>query len=174
MSWQHHVQLAGHPPTTTTILVGHGLLGRVAEWVNDLAELGLLVTDANVAAAGHANSAARALGLDSSRIRVLPAGEPHKRWAAVQSLLDAAIECGLDRRAVWVALGGGVVGDVTGFAASIYLRGTRLIQVPTTLLAMVDASIGGKTGIDLLQGKNLVGSFLHPQLVVADLSHLDT
>jgi 3-dehydroquinate synthase len=98
----------------------------------------------------------------------IPDGEENKTLATVSNLYDQFLEQGLDRRSVVLALGGGVTGDVTGFAAATYMRGIRLIQVPTTLLAMVDASIGGKTGVDLPQGKNLVGAFKQPTAVVID------
>jgi shikimate kinase / 3-dehydroquinate synthase len=108
-------------------------------------------------------------------IRVtLPAGERHKTLASVSTIWDAALGAGIDRDAVVLAFGGGVVGDLAGFAASALLRGIRVIQVPTTLLAMVDASVGGKTGFDHPTGKNLIGAFHQPAAVVADLSHLST
>ncbi|MCX7622420.1 MAG: 3-dehydroquinate synthase [Thermomicrobium sp.] len=98
----------------------------------------------------------------------VPAGERSKNLGVVESLLDRMLECGIERSDVVVALGGGVVGDLAGFAASIVLRGVGLVQVPTTLLAMVDASVGGKTGVDHRFGKNLIGTFYQPHLVVAD------
>ena len=103
-----------------------------------------------------------------------PAGEAHKNLNTVRWLYDAFIAAGLERNSPVVALGGGVVGDTAGFAAATFLRGVPLVQVPTTLLAMVDASIGGKVGVDLPQGKNLVGAFKQPVLVVADPSTLHT
>jgi 3-dehydroquinate synthase len=105
---------------------------------------------------------------------VLSAGEEHKNLAIVSRLWDAFLENGLDRKGTVVALGGGVISDLTGFAASTYLRGIDWIAIPTTLLAMVDASLGGKTGFDLPQGKNLIGSFHPPKLVLADPSLLLT
>jgi len=105
---------------------------------------------------------------------VIPAGEEHKNLETVSRLWKAFLENGLDRKSVVVALGGGVIGDLTGFAASTYMRGIDWIAVPTTLLAMVDASIGGKTGFDLPEGKNLIGSFHPPKLVAADPSLLRT
>lgn len=105
---------------------------------------------------------------------VLPAGEEHKTIRAIESIWDAALAAGLDRRAVILAVGGGVVGDVAGFAAATLLRGVRFVQVPTTLLSMVDASVGGKTAIDRPQGKNLVGAFHQPSAVIADTELLST
>ena len=108
------------------------------------------------------------------RTCTLPPGEEHKRLSTVDTLWEAAIAQGLDRDGVFVAFGGGVVGDLTGFAAATLFRGVRAVQVPTTLLAMVDASVGGKTGFDLPAGKNLVGAFFQPSAVVVDLAHLST
>jgi shikimate kinase / 3-dehydroquinate synthase len=105
---------------------------------------------------------------------VLPAGEAHKTLATVQAMYEELLAAGLDRQGNVVALGGGVVGDVAGFAAATYLRGVNFVQCPTSLLAMVDASVGGKTGVDMPQGKNLVGAFKQPAAVVADLSTLAT
>ncbi len=104
----------------------------------------------------------------------MPDGERHKTLATVGLLAQRMVRLGADRKAVVLALGGGVVGDVAGFLASIYMRGVELVQVPTTLLAQVDASIGGKTGVDLPQGKNLVGAFFHPRAVYVDPAVLAT
>jgi 3-dehydroquinate synthase len=104
----------------------------------------------------------------------LPAGERHKRMSSVESLAQQLATAGADRDGLLIAFGGGVIGDLTGFLAAIYMRGIRYIQVPTTLLAQVDSSIGGKTGANLLAGKNLIGSFHHPQAVLADTDLLRT
>ena len=104
----------------------------------------------------------------------IPDGEEHKTLATVSALYDQFLADGLDRGSGVLALGGGVTGDVAGFAAATYLRGLRFVQVPTTLLGMVDASVGGKTGVDLPQGKNLVGAFKQPAVVVIDPSTLTT
>ena len=104
----------------------------------------------------------------------LPAGEQHKRLRTIESLTEQLARAGADRDALLVALGGGVVGDVTGFLAAIYMRGVPYVQIPTTLLAQVDSSIGGKTGVNLSAGKNLVGSFHHPLAVLADTDLLGT
>jgi len=101
-------------------------------------------------------------------------GEAFKQLATVERLYQQFVEAQLDRRCLIIALGGGVIGDTAGFAAATYLRGLRLIQIPTTLLAQVDASIGGKTGVNLPQGKNLVGAFYQPSLVLIDISTLKT
>lgn len=136
----------------------------------------LVVTDAHVAQAGHLAKAVASLKAAGFHCveHVLPAGEATKSVASLAGLWEAAITAKLDRRAFVVALGGGVVGDLAGFAAASYLRGIDFVQVPTTLLAMVDSAVGGKTGINLPQGKNLVGAFHQPKWVLVDLSVLQT
>jgi len=104
----------------------------------------------------------------------VPAGEQSKSLAQAYNLYTACVNAKLDRHSVIIALGGGVVGDLAGFVAATYLRGIAFVQVPTTLLAQVDSSIGGKTGVDLPQGKTLVGAFHQPSLVVADLDALSS
>jgi 3-dehydroquinate synthase len=104
----------------------------------------------------------------------VPAGEQHKRLATVERLAEEMAQHGADRDSVLLAFGGGVIGDMTGFLAAIYMRGIRYVQVPTTLLAQVDSSIGGKTGVNLAAGKNLAGAFHHPLAVYADTSILST
>ena len=104
----------------------------------------------------------------------LPDGEEFKTWQTLQKIFDALLEHGADRKTVLFALGGGVVGDMTGFAAASYMRGVPFIQVPTTLLAQVDSSVGGKTAINHQLGKNMIGAFYQPQMVVCDLETLDT
>lgn len=105
---------------------------------------------------------------------VLPDGEQYKNWEVLSGILDQLFEFNCERKTTLIALGGGVVGDITGFAASIYQRGIPFIQIPTTLLAQVDSSVGGKTAVNHARGKNMIGAFYQPQLVVADLSTLDT
>lgn len=105
---------------------------------------------------------------------ILPDGEQYKHLTSIQTIYDAALGCRLERSSTLVALGGGVIGDMTGFAAATWLRGINFVQVPTTLLAMVDASIGGKTGVNHPQGKNLIGAFYQPRLVVIDPQTLTT
>ena len=105
---------------------------------------------------------------------VLPDGEAHKDWQTLNLIFDALLTHGCDRRTVLFALGGGVVGDMTGFAAASYMRGVPFVQVPTTLLSQVDSSVGGKTAINHPLGKNMIGAFYQPQLVVCDLATLDT
>ena len=105
---------------------------------------------------------------------VLPASETTKSFAQLEQLLDDILAFGIDRKTTLIALGGGVIGDITGFAASVLLRGIDFIQIPTTLLSQVDSSVGGKTGINTKFGKNLVGAFHQPRLVLADTGSLDT
>ncbi|WP_440107384.1 3-dehydroquinate synthase [Acidovorax sp. BL-A-41-H1] len=104
----------------------------------------------------------------------LPDGEEFKTWESLQKVFDALLSAGCDRKTVLFALGGGVVGDMTGFAAATYMRGVPFVQVPTTLLAQVDSSVGGKTAINHPLGKNMIGAFYQPRLVVCDLSVLST
>lgn len=135
----------------------------------------LVVSDTNVAPiyGDRILKSLRGVGYDASQL-VIPAGEIHKNLETVTSLWRKALQVGLDRKSTIVALGGGVVGDLAGFAAATYMRGCNWIAVPTTLLAMVDASMGGKTGFDLTEGKNLVGAFYPPRLVLADPDVLPT
>jgi 3-dehydroquinate synthase len=109
-----------------------------------------------------------------AQLILMPDGEPSKRLATVEALAEKLARLGADRTAVIVALGGGVVGDVTGLLASLYMRGVELVQIPTTVLAQVDASIGGKTGVNLRAGKNLIGTFYHPRVVLMDPTVLKT
>jgi 3-dehydroquinate synthase len=104
----------------------------------------------------------------------LPAGERHKRLATVESLAEQLVLAGADRDSILLAFGGGVIGDVTGFLAAIYMRGIRYVGLPTTILAQVDSSLGGKTGVNLAAGKNLIGSFHHPLAVFSDIDTLAT
>jgi 3-dehydroquinate synthase len=104
----------------------------------------------------------------------IPAGETHKRLRTMERLCEELAAAGADRDSLLIAFGGGIVGDVTGFLAAIYMRGIRYVQVPTTLLAQVDSSVGGKTGVNLAHGKNLVGAFNHPLAVFADIDLLGT
>ncbi|GAB4505364.1 MAG: hypothetical protein Fur0043_23590 [Anaerolineales bacterium] len=135
----------------------------------------LVLSDTHVAPlyAGRVAASLKMAGYEAAQL-VIPAGEAHKTAKTVMSIWRGALEAGLDRRSVIVALGGGVVGDLAGFAAATYMRGCHWVAVPTTLLAMVDASLGGKTGFDLPEGKNLVGAFYPPRLVLADVQVLAT
>ena len=159
------------------IEIGAGSVARAGAAVQTLAPGArcAVVTDAHVAALHLKpvmDSFARA-GMEAASI-VVPAGESSKSFRELEVLCDALLDQGLERGDIVVALGGGVIGDLAGFAASILKRGTRLVQIPTTLLAQVDSSVGGKTGINTRHGKNLIGSFHQPSLVIADTAILDT
>ncbi|MDB5511151.1 MAG: 3-dehydroquinate synthase [Enterovirga sp.] len=158
------------------ILVGRGVSGELGAHAAVLgARAVCLVTDEAVYAlhAPAAEASLAAAGLRVERV-VVPAGESSKSFTQLQTICDAMLAARLERGDLVVALGGGVVGDLAGFAAAIVLRGVRFIQVPTTLLAQVDSSVGGKTGINTARGKNLVGAFHQPALVLADTALLDT
>ena len=159
------------------ILLGAGLLTSAPTLLQDRGLSGdvVIVSDENVAphwSAPLLDAFARA-GVQAALV-TLPAGEAHKRLDAIARLYDEFLAAGLDRSGVVMALGGGVIGDMAGFAAATYLRGVRFVQAPTSLLAMVDSSVGGKTGVDLPQGKNLVGAFKQPELVIIDPDLLST
>lgn len=136
----------------------------------------LVVSDTNVAPlyAERFEELLRGSGAAGCARVVIEAGEQSKNLGTMELLYEAAVEAGLDRRSLVVALGGGVVGDSAGFLAASYMRGVRLIQIPTSLLAQVDSAVGGKTGVDLPQGKNLVGAFHQPSLVLAEVPTLRT
>jgi 3-dehydroquinate synthase len=161
---------------TYDIVVGAGLLGRAgAELARVLRRPNaIIVTDANLASTPHLGGLERSLataGIASRRV-VLPPGEATKSMAQLGELLDRLLDLGVDRATTIVAFGGGVIGDLAGFAAAILLRGIDCVQVPTTLLAQVDSAIGGKTGINTRHGKNLIGAFHQPRLVLADTTVL--
>jgi 3-dehydroquinate synthase len=159
------------------ILIGPGLLDSLGARVGEagIRDTIALVRDSGLPAAygERARASLEGAGFKVAPVTV-PEGERSKSLAALQELYGAFAAAALDRGSAVVALGGGVVGDLAGFAAATYLRGIAFVQVPTTLLAQVDASVGGKTGIDLPAGKNLVGAFHQPRLVLADLGTLAT
>lgn len=159
------------------IEIGAGLLDRVGPLCAPLmpARRAIVVTDANVAALHLERVMASLDGADMrAESVVVPAGEGSKAYDAFGRLMEALLDRRPDRGTVLLALGGGVVGDLTGFAAAVLLRGVDFIQIPTTLLAQVDSSVGGKTGINTRHGKNLIGSFHQPRLVIADIAALDS
>ncbi len=149
------------------VLVGVGLASRPAEWMPTDAVSGARVVVTCPPVWRALTRQARALG-GGKPVVMLPDGERAKTLPSVSKLYDAFVRRRLDRSGTVIALGGGVVGDVAGFAAATFLRGIRLIQVPTTLLAQVDSAIGGKVGVNLSAGKNLVGAFHAPSVVVCD------
>lgn len=159
------------------IVIGRDLLDRAETWLAPIlaGRRSLIVSDTHVAEhhlAPMREAAARA-GSQAGDL-VLPAGEASKSWAMLERVVERMIADRLERNDVLIALGGGVIGDLAGFAAAICRRGTRFVQVPTSLLAQVDSSVGGKTGINSPAGKNLVGAFHQPSLVLADTALLDT
>jgi 3-dehydroquinate synthase len=162
---------------TYDIVIGRGLLASMGERIKTLRPDArvAIVTDETVAA--HylvaTETTLKAAGIDSARILV-PAGEGSKSYATFEKVCEAIIAARVERNDLIVALGGGVIGDLAGFAAASARRGLDFVQVPTTLLSQVDSSVGGKTGINSRQGKNLVGAFHQPVLVVADSALLDT
>ena len=159
------------------IHIGAGILDQLGAKCSEVGLKGrcLVITDENVG--GHYAAAVEA-SLASSGFKVavstLPAGEQTKCKDQLFSLYSECIKAGLDRKSFIVALGGGVIGDLAGYTAASFLRGIPFVQVPTSLLAMVDSSVGGKTGINIPEGKNLIGAFHQPELVLADLDTLNT
>ena len=158
------------------IVVGAGVLAEAGRHLKTLGvKRTVIVTDGTVAAlhlAALTGSLARA-GIRHDRV-IVPPGEATKSFAGLEHLIESMLALGIERSTVVVALGGGVVGDLAGFAAAIALRGLDYVQIPTTLLAQIDSSVGGKTAIDSRHGKNLVGAFHQPRLVLADTAVLDT
>ena len=158
------------------VVIGRGLMFDLGPRIAALAQgRTVIVTDETVAAL-HGPTVLAALEAAGVRARLLtvPPGEASKSFAELERVIDRLLAFGLDRRDLIVALGGGVVGDLAGLAAALYMRGIDFVQVPTTLLAQVDSSVGGKTAIDTPRGKNLVGAFHQPRLVVADIDLLAT
>lgn len=159
------------------IMVGGELLdkaGSLSREVNG-SERALIVTDSNVAPI-YADRIAESYSKSGYKtdIFIFPAGEQSKRLETINAIYTRLAKDGFTRKDLLVALGGGVTGDMTGFAAATWLRGIDFVQIPTSLLAQVDSSVGGKTGVDIPEGKNLVGAFWQPVLVLADTNTLDT
>ena len=157
------------------ILIGRGLLLRADSFEALPAGQHAVIVSNTTVAPLFAESLTAALKTRYRHVQLveLPDGEAHKDWSALNRIFDALLSSGCDRQTVLFALGGGVVGDIAGFAAACYMRGVSYVQVPTTLLAQVDSSVGGKTGINHPLGKNMIGAFHQPRLVVADLDTLD-
>lgn len=152
------------------IFIGENIFSEVEKFIlqSDFTKKILVVTDTNVIE-NCANNF-----INNFEIAVIPAGETSKNLREAENLYTKAIETGLDRKSLIVALGGGVVGDLAGFVAATYMRGINFIQVPTTLLAQVDSSVGGKTAVNHALGKNLIGAFYQPKAVFIDLKTLQT
>lgn len=158
------------------VVVGRGLLARLGARVAAMKPSSVTVVSDETVAATHGDAVLASLsgvGITAGMITV-PAGEASKSFGHLEQVLDGLIGAGLDRKSLVIALGGGVVGDLAGLAAALFMRGIDFIQVPTTLLAQVDSSVGGKTAIDTPRGKNLVGAFHQPRLVLADIDVLAT
>jgi 3-dehydroquinate synthase len=158
------------------IVIGSGLLDRPETYVDLPAGTGAVVVTNVTVAKLLAERLVAALRGRFARVQLieLPDGEAHKNWVTLNQIFDAMLGAHCDRKTMMFALGGGVVGDMTGFAAACYMRGVPYVQVPTTLLAQVDSSVGGKTAINHPLGKNMIGAFNQPIRVVADLDTLDT
>jgi 3-dehydroquinate synthase len=158
------------------IFIGHGLLDEAANFAGlPAARTAVVVTNATVGSI-YLERLKRSLRVRYPQVLSieLPDGEAFKDWTSLNKVFDALLAAECDRKTVLVALGGGVIGDVTGFAASCYMRGIPFVQVPTTLLAQVDSSVGGKTAINHPLGKNMIGAFYQPVQVIADLSTMAT
>src|SRR5690242_13372105 len=159
------------------IVIGRGLLASLGQRIKSLRAGARVAVVSDEGVAAHHLAAAEAAiasaSIDCARI-IVPAGEGSKNYATFEKVCEAIIAARVERNDLVVALGGGVIGDLAGFAASCVRRGLDFVQVPTTLLAQVDSSVGGKTGINSRQGKNLIGAFHQPIMVIADTALLDT
>jgi 3-dehydroquinate synthase len=159
------------------ILIGQGLVAHLPDYIGQLLKRPrtVIITDENVADL-HLNTVVRSLADHNITVDtiIVPPGERSKSFAAFEEVINQLLELEVERKDTLIALGGGVVGDLTGFAAATLRRGIEFIQVPTTLLAQVDSSVGGKTGINTKFGKNLLGAFHQPKKVIIDLDMLDT
>src|SRR5581483_11718852 len=160
------------------VVIGSGLLAKCADLISDsltTPSACMVVCDARVEPlfAGAVQESLKSKGMRAS-VFTLPAGEGSKEISSVMKIAEEMGRAGFDRQSLVIGLGGGVIGDVSGFVAAIYHRGIRHVQIPTTLLAMVDSSIGGKTGINTQRGKNLLGAVHQPSLVIDDIDVLKT
>ena len=159
------------------IYIGKNILSKSGDIIKNIGFSGkiLIVTDDNVAPL-YLETVKSSLKNNETDVFyiILPNGEEHKNMDSIMKIYEAAAKYNFNRKDMFVSLGGGVIGDMTGFAASTFLRGVKYVQIPTTLLAQVDSSIGGKTGIDLPFGKNLVGAFCQPEAVIADSDTIKT
>jgi 3-dehydroquinate synthase len=166
------------PQRTYDVLIEHGLLDRAGEYVREIVgrkkQLFIVTVPTVRRRWGKKLTASLAsVGLSAKFIE-MPEGERYKRLSTLEDLAEQMIAYGADRDAALLAFGGGVVGDVAGFLASVYMRGIDVIQIPTTVQAQLDAAIGGKTGVNLKSGKNLIGTFHQPRAVLVDLATLST
>ena len=161
--------------STYNIYIEKGILPRAGEYVRKVfnGQKIMIISDDNVFPLYGATLMGSLIDYECHTL-VLPHGEPTKNFRTLPAVYSALLDARLTRSDLVIALGGGVIGDLAGFAAASYLRGVKLIQIPTSLLAQVDSSVGGKVAVDLPQGKNLVGAFYHPKMVLIDPDVLDT
>ena len=155
------------PQRVYDAIVERSALSRVAEFLPAGAGMVFVVTTADVFKL-HGKTLHQAIAAHQHKVLFFPGGEPNKRLSQLEALAEQMMQSGGDRSSVIIAFGGGIVGDVAGFLAAVFMRGIPVIQVPTTLLAQVDAAVGGKTGVNLISGKNLLGSFHQPLAVLID------
>src|SRR6185436_18993630 len=161
------------PQQNYRAIVERGILGRVAEYLPAKSGKVFVVTTEDVWR--HQGKALEhALAALPHDTLFLPGGESHKRLAPLEALAEQMVALGADRTSIVIAFGGGIVNDMAGFLAAMFMRGVPVLQIPTTLLAQVDAAIGGKTGVNLVAGKNLIGSFHQPLAVLIDPATLDS
>lgn len=165
------------PQKSYEIAIANGILSQLGEKMKQLKlDKKVLVVSNPEIFDNYGDNCVRCLEQSGFEVykHLIPAGEIHKNLQSIEQIYDTALENHLERSSTLVALGGGVIGDMTGFAAATWLRGVNFVQVPTSLLAMVDASVGGKTGVNHPQGKNLIGAFYQPKLVLIDPDTLQT
>ena len=156
------------------ICIGSGLLQQSELLTQHIPGNSALIVSNETVAPLYMDAVENALGDIRYKTLVLPDGEEYKNPTVLNTIYDALLENRLDRNTTLIALGGGVIGDITGFAAATYQRGVHLIQIPTTLLSQVDSSVGGKTAVNHPLGKNMIGAFYQPKAVIADTDTLNT
>jgi len=156
------------------IYIGRNLLSYKAYLKKHISGQQVMIVTSSIIEHLYLEKVKNLLGNFEVQVTILPDGEQYKTLETVNSIFDALLEAKFDRSATLIALGGGVVGDITGFAAASYLRGVDFIQIPTTLLSQVDSSVGGKTGVNHTLGKNMIGAFYQPRAVIIDVDTLDT
>ncbi len=165
------VNINEKPAYSYPIFIGDNLLENAQQYISKYSNANKLLVITNETII---NLYPNALKLDNAEFLILKDGEQYKNFETYKQILDKALDMKLERKDAFVAFGGGVIGDITGFCAATYLRGVDFIQIPTTLLAQVDSSVGGKVAINTDYGKNLIGAFYQPKLVLADISTLKT
>eukprot|EP00903_Cladosiphon_okamuranus_P004005 g4003.t1 len=168
-----HVALADR---SYPVVVENGILSRTAEFLaeHNLSHLRPAIISDETVASHHARTLLDSFGENKPTLHTVPAGESSKSLSEIEVVCRELIRAGHDRRSLVIALGGGVVGDLAGFVASIFYRGIPFVQIPTTIVSQVDSSVGGKTGVNVVEGKNLLGAFHQPKLVLVDPETLKT